>query len=97
MTQCEVLLEAFQRRKTLTTAQLRKDFYIANPNARISQLKRRGHVIVGTKIGGKTTQWKFEYLGFTPNVITVTSDKETLSGIATWHKLPNNFEVQYVG
>ncbi len=90
MTQCETILEAFLSapNKTLTTGQLRR-FYIANPNARVSQLKAQGHVIVGTKIGGKTTQWKFEYLGKTEPVPMIPSVKAM-----QWHPLPNGFEVR---
>jgi hypothetical protein len=92
MTQCQTILEAFQKapNKTLTTAQLR-GFYIANPNARVSQLKHQGHVIVGTKIGGKTTQWKFEYKGWKEPVNL--PENPLPEPLRTWRMLPNGWEV----
>lgn len=79
----------------LTTGQVHDLGYIVNPRARVSQLRKEGHIIEVTKIKG-TDSSIYKYLGFTPHVSMVQTDDEMFGGLATWHPLPNNFEVQYV-
>ena len=89
MTQKEQVLCTFKLRPVMTTAQLHQLPYITNVRARISDLRKDGHLIVAHKIEGKH-QSSFHYLG-QAEPVQMVPDVRSLQ----WHPLPNSFEVLY--
>lgn len=91
MTQSQRVLEAFLAApgRKLTTAQIDSIPFMTNQRARISDLRKLGHVFHVERIEGKH-QSVFTYMGHLEPVPYVPDVKAM-----QWHPLPNSFEVLY--
>ena len=89
MIQTERVLQAFLKSPNmkLTTAQIDEIPYMVNQRARISDLRKLGHVFHVERIKGKK-QSVFTYLGLQEPMPYAPNDKA-----GQWHPLPNNYEV----
>lgn len=88
MTQCEKVLEAFKVSRQMTTAQIHKIPFVANPTARISDLRAKGHVFEVTPIRG-TDSSTYTYKGqhaFMEHVVSTS-----------WRWIGGGLEVQELG
>ena len=84
MTQTEQVLQAFKLKRIMTTAQIHALPYITNARARISDLRKLGHIITATPIKGKH-QSSFQYLGQSD---MMTDEKP----LGEWRPIGNGFE-----
>lgn len=86
-TQKQRVLDALKLHKTLTTGQMHSFGYLVNPRARVSDLRKDGHIIEVKRIKG-TDSSVYKYLGFSDAATYVPDVKTT-----QWHPIGNSFEV----
>ena len=94
-TQKDRVLEALQK-GPLTTGQLHAIPYIVNSRARVSELRKEGHIITVTPIKNSDSS-TYTYKGLFPHVSMVRSEKEMFGGFDGWRVVSEGLECLEIG
>lgn len=89
MTQCERVLEALKAApQGILTGGLHRLPYITNFRARVSDLRKQGHVIQCKRMKG-TDSSLYTYMGLFPHISYAPDEKHM-----QWYPIGNGYEVQ---